>query len=233
MRDDYLDVNWDDVLRYDPETITIPAGGYLEIPGVASFVGFLSVTGSDNLQISFNNRNYQPLEVGLLIKAPRNKGFRRLFVKNPGASANTVKISKGLGDFDDNRLVLSSSSLVPVSLQPQTGFNGNNYIGGFSAAGSSNVITAASNVNGVIISWSRASGYLTAVSSGYNFYLGGAVTNVHQYMRHFNGATGTVNQVEECARDTPVFFPAGQNIIASVSGSGTFFMSYSFIATVL
>lgn len=147
-----IDRRADNLLRYDPETITIPAGETREIASsVCTFVEILTAT-VDNAQVSFNGSFFFPLPAGLILPAPQGLAIRRLQIKNPGAAAVTYTIAKGVGEFIDNRLVLSSSSLLPVNPIP-TAYSGINAASTAVASASTavTVVAAGSNLNGILV----------------------------------------------------------------------------------
>lgn len=151
MSEDYFDVTRDNVLRYDPETISIPAGETRELPGSNSFIEILSAT-SDTVQVSLNNRYFFPLDIGLLIKAPPGKGYRRLFLRNTSGATNVVKVAKGIGDFVDGRLVISSTSIIKTDPIPTAFTNRFSILTTtVSVNAITNVISAGVNVNGAIV----------------------------------------------------------------------------------
>lgn len=147
-----VDRRADNLLRYDPETITIPAGETREIAsGVCTYFEILTAS-VDNAQVSLNGSFFFPLAAGLILQAPEGVAFRRLYVKNPGASAVTYTIGKGIGDFVDNRLVLSSSSVLPVNPIPTaySGINAASTAFG-SALSATTIVAAGSNLNGILV----------------------------------------------------------------------------------
>lgn len=144
-----FDPRADDELAYDPVTVTLAAGATLEVPASCSWVGVLGAT-TDLVSISINGKSFFTLSIGLAIK-PRNP-IRRLFIKNTSGSANTITISKGLGEFDDNRVVIAAGTLLPVDPKP-TAYGARYTIS--TAAGSVlasvTVVAAGSNLLGILV----------------------------------------------------------------------------------
>lgn len=140
----------DNVLSYDPETRTVAAGATLELVTWCDWFEFLSVT-TDNMLVSINGSYFFPLAVGLILRP--STGIRRLFIRNPGASSNTVTISKGLGAVDDRRVVIAPTTKLKVDPEPTAygaRFRVVSAVGSV-ASGLTNIVAAGSNLNGIVV----------------------------------------------------------------------------------
>lgn len=139
----------DNILGYDPETRTLAAGQTVELVTWCDWVEILSAT-ADAVSVSFNNVFFFPLAIGLIARPPG--GIRRLFIKNTSVAANTILISKGLGEVDDRRVVIAPTTKLKVDPEPTA--YGARYatasVAG-SAFASTVAVAAGSNLNGILI----------------------------------------------------------------------------------
>ena len=200
----------DNQLSYDPETRTLAAGETQQLVTWCDWVEFLSVT-SDTMQVSLNGAFFFPLALGLILRPAG--GIRRLFIKNTSGVANTVQISKGLGNVEDRRVVISPTTLLNVNPQP-TAYGARFWI--TSAAGSafnSNTIVAAgSNINGIVL----CSAHLSCGADPTAF-------------ARLNDSTNTFMESQDsqlAPLGAPITIPAGNSLVVATFGlcrcSGTY-----------
>lgn len=89
------------------------------VPGVWDFVGVLTST-NDVQEVSFNDgSSWVKLRKGIKVRIPGSTSG--LMLRNPSGADITVTVAVGLGDFDDNRLVVGAGAgTIDVNIASQT-----------------------------------------------------------------------------------------------------------------
>jgi len=97
--------------------ITIPAGELRQINDVGLFARIQSLTGGSSVTISTDQGVIVPISQGQKIRFPQP--YDRLIITNPGATAITLSILVGDGDFDDAAIAgtVSIDDTNPVNVE--------------------------------------------------------------------------------------------------------------------
>lgn len=84
---------------------TMQAGESQDIPQLANFLGILSTTGK--IEVGLDGQPRATLEGGIAFKGLET--WERTVIVNSSGSTNTVEIILGVGDYQDNRLSVSTT----------------------------------------------------------------------------------------------------------------------------
>ncbi len=98
---------------YEVHTLTLQAGKSELVPGDLRFFTIKSATAANSISVSFTGSRFSDYPLGFLMK-----GFvaPSIWIKNTSGAPNTIVFIKGWANLEDNRILLSALSAVPVSL---------------------------------------------------------------------------------------------------------------------
>lgn len=107
---------------FETITLTLKAGEIRPVYGTIRYLSLVSATNQLAVQVSFTGASFFFLPIGIQISefdAPQ------VWVKNTSGVDNVVTLAKGTATLRDNRVVIDSTSPMPVQLQNVT-VEGNN-----------------------------------------------------------------------------------------------------------
>lgn len=191
-------------IPYEQRDFTIQPGETLRWPGMALWVELL-LTTADVLEISFyDGKAYSKLPQGILIPlAVQSAGYQ---LRNPSGSVITITIAKGYLPIQDNRVVFTAGALLNTNETPVApGVFANS---GAVAAGSTVLLAAGANLNGVRVNWAKV-----MVSD-----LPGAVLQMF-ITSGFQLAQARAGFLVGGAERFPLTLPAGQGITINLGGN--------------
>jgi hypothetical protein len=200
--------------------------------GYRTYFQILAAT-YDNVEISINNgANFVKISKGVKYKAPEGQAIAELVVRNKEGSANTVVIAQGIGDMDDNRLVIGSTVSVDIIAQTlslltaqQKNPLGANAVtlnfAGVVGTTTTDLIAAAANVSGI---WLRnLHAWLSPDPTNALLTLRAGASRI---IFNLNNVLAATNPDARYSLPYPIFIEAGVALVCARSGTGSVHGTY-------
>lgn len=92
--------------------VNIPAGAEIPFNFTGDFVALIAQSGSTDIKLGIGDNPPQDFEKGLSYKMPPGTFYDLFRIKNGGASAATITIAYGFGEFSDGRLVVTGGVAI-------------------------------------------------------------------------------------------------------------------------
>lgn len=93
--------------------LVLTANQRVTLPLHSEFLYIQEATGAINVYVGSDN-NKARLAAGLQYRCPPGQAFERFDIEDASGAGNTIRISYGFGEFEDNRLTLSGGVTIAV-----------------------------------------------------------------------------------------------------------------------